>query len=210
MATTNKDGKTYLEENETKITVDPNYMDNSINFEEDQREDLDGANDAKKLSDQVVKLQGLEEELLVKEQELKELKRKVELVSAEVIPTMMQEMNISTLKLADGTSVEVKPVYGASIPADKREEAYKWLRENGLGDLIKNEVTVAFGRSEDDKAQQYAVLAQGQGYEPVQKLKVEPMTLKALVRERIENGLDMPSDLFNVFTSNRTKITRNK
>ena len=61
-----------------------------IDFEQDQREDLDGANDAKKLSDQVVKLQGLEEELLVKEQELKELKRKVELVSAEVIPTMMQ------------------------------------------------------------------------------------------------------------------------
>ena len=181
-----------------------------IDFEKDQREDLDGANDANKLSDQVVKLQELEAELLIKEQELKEVKRKVELVSAEVIPTMMQEMNISTLKLADGTSVEVKPVYGASIPADKREEAYKWLRENGLGDLIKNEVTVAFGRSEDDKAQQYAVLAQGQGYEPVQKLKVEPMTLKALVRERIENGLDMPSDLFNVFTSNRTKITRNK
>ena len=181
-----------------------------INFEEDQRENLDGANDANKLSDQVVKLQELEAELLVKEQEYKEMKRKVELVSSEVIPTMMQEMNISTLKLADGTSVEVKPVYGASIPADKKEEAYKWLRENGLGDLIKNEVTVAFGRSEDNKAQQYAVLAQGQGYEPIQKLKVEPMTLKALVRERVEAGLDMPSDLFNLFTSNRTKITRSK
>jgi len=181
-----------------------------INFEADQREELDGANDANKLSDQVVKLQELEAELLVKEQEYKEMKRKVELVSSEVIPTMMQEMNISTLKLADGTSVEVKPVYGASIPADKKEEAYKWLRENGLGDLIKNEVTVAFGRSEDNKAQQYAVLAQGQGYEPIQKLKVEPMTLKALVRERIEAGLDMPSDLFNLFTSNRTKITRSK
>ena len=179
-------------------------------FEADQRADLDGANDANKLSDQVVKLQELEAELLVKEQEYKEMKRKVELVSSEVIPTMMQEMNISTLKLADGTSVEVKPVYGASIPADKKEEAYKWLRENGLGDLIKNEVTVAFGRSEDNKAQQYAVLAQGQGYEPIQKLKVEPMTLKALVRERVESGLDMPSDLFNLFTSNRTKITRSK
>ena len=97
----------------------------SIDFEKDQREDLDGANDAKKLSDQVVKLQELEAELLVKEQELKEVKRKHELVSSEVIPTMMQEMNISTLKLSDGTSVEVKPVYGASIPADKKEEAYK-------------------------------------------------------------------------------------
>ena len=186
------------------------YKMSNINFEADQREDLDSVNEAGSLAEQVVKLQKLEEELLAKEVEAKELKRKVDLVSSEVIPTMMQEMNISTLKLADGTSVEVKPVYGASIPADKKEDAYTWLRENGLGDLIKNEVTVAFGRSEDNKAQQYAVLAQGQGYEPVQKLKVEPMTLKALVRERIENGLDMPSDLFNLFTSNRTKITRNK
>ena len=93
---------------------------NNIDFEQDQRADLDGANDANKLSDQVVKLQQLEDQLVAKEEELKELKRKVELVSGEVIPTMMQEMNISTLKLADGTSVEVKPVYGASIPVAKK------------------------------------------------------------------------------------------
>ena len=182
----------------------------SINFEEDQREDLGAVNEAKNLSDQVVKLKKLEDEVVSKEEELKELKRKRDLVSGEVIPTMMQEMNISTLKLADGTSVEVKPVYGASILVAKREGAFKWLRDNGLGDLIKNEVTVAFGRNEDNKASDYAILAKGQGYEPVQKLKVEPMTLKALVRERLEAGQEMPSDLFNLFTGNRTKITRNK
>ena len=182
----------------------------SINYEEDQRKDLDSVNESDKLSDQVVKLKDLEDLLVSKEEELKELKRKVDLVSGEIIPTMMQEMNISTLKLADGTSVEVKPVYGASIPTKSKEEAFKWLRDNGLGDLIKNEITVAFGRDEDNKAQQYAVLAQGQGYEPIQKLKVEPMTLKALVRERLESGQEMPSDLFNLFTGNRTKITRNK
>ena len=183
---------------------------NNINFEQDAREDLDSVNEGKKLSEQVVKLQKLEEEVVAKEGELKELKRKAELLSGEVIPTMMQEMNISTLKLADGSSVEVKPVYGASIPVSRKEEAFKWLRDNGLGDLIKNEVTVAFGRNEDNKAIAYANLAQGQGYQPVQKLKVEPMTLKALVRERLEAGLEMPSDLFNMFTGNRTKITRSK
>jgi len=181
-----------------------------INYEQDQRKDLDSVNESGKLSDQVVKLTNLEDELANKEKELKELKRKVELVSGEIIPTMMQEMNISTLKLADGTSVEVKPDYGASNLVAKREGAYKWLRDNGLGDLIKNEVTVAFGRNEDAKASDYACLAKGQGYEPVQKLKVEPMTLKALVRERLEAGQEMPSDLFNLFTGNRTKITRNK
>ena len=180
----------------------------SINFEEDRKESLGEVDNAKALSDQVTKLQVLEDEIVEQEKKLKELKRNQELLSGEVIPTMMTEMNISTLKLADGSAVEVKPVYGASIPVAKKEEAYTWLRENGLGDLIKNEISVAFGRNEDNKAMAYATLAQGQGYEPIQKLKVEPMTLKALVRERLEAGLEMPSDLFNLFTGNRTKITR--
>ena len=182
----------------------------SINFEEDRKESLGEVDNAKALSDQVTKLQVLEDEIVEQEKKLKELKRNQELLSGEVIPTMMTEMNISTLKLADGSAVEVKPVYGASIPVAKKEEAFNWLRSNGLGDLIKNEVTVAFGRNEDNKAIAYANLAQGQGYQPVQKLKVEPMTLKALVRERLEAGLEMPSDLFNMFTGNRTKITRSK
>ena len=182
----------------------------SINFEEDRKESLGEVDNAKALSDQVTKLQVLEDEIVEQEKKLKELKRNQELLSGEVIPTMMTEMNISTLKLADGSAVEVKPVYGASIPVAKKEEAYTWLRENGLGDLIKNEIAVAFGRNEDNKAMAYATLAQGQGYEPIQKLKVEPMTLKALVRERLESGQEMPSDLFNVFAGNRTKITRSK
>ena len=182
----------------------------SINFEDDRKESLGEVDNAKALSDQVTKLQSLEDEIEEQEKKLKELKRNQELLSGEVIPTMMTEMNISTLKLADGSAVEVKPVYGASIPVAKKEEAYTWLRENGLGDLIKNEISVAFGRNEDNKAMAYATLAQGQGYEPIQKLKVEPMTLKALVRERLESGQEMPSDLFNLFAGTRTKITRSK
>jgi len=182
----------------------------SINFEEDKKEVLEMStdNDKKSLSDQVEKLKNLEDHILAKEEELKTLKQQADVVSGEVIPTMMLELNISTLKLADGSAVEVKPVYGASISAEKKEEAFEWLRSNGLGDLIKNEITVSFGRNEDNKAIAYATLAQGQGFQPSQKLKVEPMTLKALVRERLESGKEMPTELFNVFAGNRTKITR--
>tara|TARA_A100001201_G_scaffold92345_1_gene80453 strand:- start:6655 stop:7218 length:564 start_codon:yes stop_codon:yes gene_type:complete len=182
----------------------------NINFEEDKQNQLklSSDNDKKTLSQQVEKLKSLEDKLKKAESDLKKLKQEADALSNDIIPTMMTEMNISTIKLADGTAVEVKPVYGASIPLDKKEEAYNWLRSNGLGDLIKNEVTVSFGRNEDNKAMAYATLAQGQGYQPVQKLKVEPMTLKALVRERLESGKEMPTDLFNVFAGNRTKITR--
>ena len=180
----------------------------TINYELDQAESITQANDAKSLSDQVIKLRNLEDKISLAENNLKKLQEEADILSGDVIPTMMQEMNISTLKLADGSAVEVKPIYGASISAERKEEAFNWLRTNDLGDLIKNEVTVSFGRNEDNKAIAYANLAAENGYQPSQKLKVEPMTLKALVRERIEAGKDMPSDLFNVFAGNRTKITR--
>ena len=179
----------------------------SINFEQDRQTTLTKVDDAKSLANQVLKLKSMEDDLAKKEDAIKKLKKDIEVISGEVIPTMMQEMNLSSLKLEDGSSVEVKPVYGASISSAKKEEAFNWLRNHNLGDLIKNEITVSFGRNEDNKAIAYANLAQGQGYQPVQKLKVEPMTLKALVRERLESGQEMPTDLFNVFAGNRTKIT---
>ena len=182
----------------------------SINLEEDKVDSLANVqtNDIKQLSEQVIKLRGLEDKLAKQEEELKKTKKDVEVLSGDVIPTMMTEMNISKFSLEDGAGVEVKPVYGASIPKAKEEEAFNWLRNNGLGDVIKTMITVSFGRNEDNKAANFAVLAQGQGYQPTQKLKVEPMTLKALGRERTEKGLEMPTDLFNVFAGNRTKITR--
>ncbi len=121
---------------------------------------------------------------------------------------MMEKMHITKLKLKDGESVEIKKIYGASIPPENQEQAFTWLRNNGLGDIIKNDVTVTFGRGEDNKAADYAVLARGQGYEPVQKIGVHPQTLKAVVRERLESGQEMPSDLFKTYAGNSTKITR--
>ena len=182
----------------------------SINLEEDKIDSLanTSSNDMQALSDQVIKLRNLEDDLEKQEEKLKKLKNDIDVLSGDVIPTMMTEMNVSNFTLADGAGVEVKPVYGASITVAKKEEAFNWLRNNGLGDLIKNEITVSFGRNEDNKAAEYASLAQGQGYQPNQKLKVEPMTLKALVRERLESGKEMPTDLFNVFAGNKTKITR--
>ena len=179
-----------------------------MDFEKDQEEVLDRTENIKSLADQVKRLRDLEDEFKEDEESLKNKKREIEKISGEVIPTLLSEMGLSSLKLADGSAVEVKPYYAANISVNNREAAYNWLRSNGLGDIIKNEITVSFGRNEDNKAATYANLAKGQGYQPTQKLKVEPMTLKALVRERIEAGKEMPTDIFTVFVGNRTKLTR--
>jgi len=179
-----------------------------INFEKDQEEILDRTENLSSLAGQVKSLKALEDEVKADEELLKEKKKELERISGEVIPTLLSEMGLSSLKLADGSAVDVKPYYGANISEKNREAAYNWLRSNGLGDIIKNEITVSFGKDEDNKATTYVNLARGQGYQPTQKLKVEPMTLKALVRERTEAGKEIPADIFNVFVGNRTKITR--
>ena len=179
-----------------------------INFEEDRIDSVTQIDSSKTLSDKVIELRNLEDQIATSEDKIKLLKEEAKQISNFDIPTMMEEMNISKLKLKDGASVEVKPFYGAYITPDKQEKAFNWLREHGLGDIIKNDVTVTFGMGEDNKATAYAVLAKGQGYEPVQKIGVHAQTLKAVVRERTESGQNMPADLFNTFVGNQTKIIR--
>ena len=182
----------------------------TINFEEDQQQVIRKTDNIQSLADQVEKLEDLNKRLELQEENIKNTKKQIDNISGEVIPTMMSEMGLSHLKLMDGSSVDVKPNYSASISIANREAAFGWLRNNGLGDIIKNEISVSFGRNEDNKAADYANLAESHGYQPQQKLKVEPMTLKALVRERIEAGKEMPTEIFNVFVGNKTTIKRNK
>ena len=177
-------------------------------MEQDQTEVIKSTTNIKTLSDQVLKLRAMEDQLKIMEEALKTRKKEIDRISGEVIPTMLSEMGLSQLKLADGSSVDVKPFYSATISAQNKDRAYNWLRTNGLGDIIKNDISVSFGRNEDDKAAKYADLAKSNGFQPTQKLKVEPMTLKALVRERIEAGKEMPTEIFNVFVGNKTTIKR--
>ena len=111
-------------------------------------------------------LKDLEDEIANAEASVKKLKEKANAISQFEIPSMMEEMNLKKLKLTDGEVVEISNFYSAKITDEAA--AFNWLRENGRGDIIKNEITVTFGRGEDNKAAAYAHLAKGQGFEPVQ------------------------------------------
>ena len=176
-------------------------------FERDQQEIIQKT-DIQQLSGYCLELQALEDDITSKEEELKKQKEKADKIASEIIPNMLAEQGLSSLKLADGSAVEIRKTYSCTVKKDSLQSAYQWLRDNGLGDIIKNEVFVTFGKGEDNKAQDLLDLEEQSGYEPRQKQKVEPMTLKALFRERIEAGLDMPSDSFNLFVKDQTKISR--
>jgi len=166
--------------------------------------------DPQKLSEELEKLKTIQAQIQKKEEELKDLKSDEKVQSGVVIPKIMEEMNLKTLTLRDGSEVSVKKIYSATIKADKKAEAYQWLRDNGLGDIIKNNITVTFGQGEENKAMAYATLAKGQGYEPAQEEKVHAMTLKVTMEDWKNKGHDVPEDLFWTFDGNQTKIKSKK
>ena len=108
--------------------------------------------DPDKLSQEVEKLKSIQNQISNLEAQVKDLKEDEKYFSCVIIPKLMEEMNLSSLKLRDGSELSVKQIYSASIKADKKAEAIHWLRETGLGDIVKNNITGSFGQNEDNKA----------------------------------------------------------
>src|SRR6056300_618316 len=153
------------------------------------------------------KLLETQKQILTTEEELKKLRDVEDTLSEQTIPNLMHKIGLELLKLKDGSSVEVKPKYKARIPESRSEEAFSWLRENGHGDMIKNQVTMEFGMKQDNEAKSIVEELKNKGLPVQQKQFVHPSSLRGFVREQIQDhGKDVPADLFGVYIANKTKI----
>lgn len=165
------------------------------------------ADTGKALSGFVRELRKVEKEIEGVEEHLKHLKSKKHTLSTERIPELMDEMGMERLDV-DGVTVTRKMVIHASIPVNRKEEAFAWLRENNLDDIIKNDVTCSFGKGEDNVAGDVFGLLQERGFDPKTKTHVHPSTLKAFVKERITDGKPIDLDLFGAYINNSAEIRR--
>lgn len=140
------------------------------------------------------------------ELQLKRAKEELRKVQEDLLPAALSEFGVHELVMKDGSKVKVKEDVKASISKDRQSEAFSWLRNHGFDDIIKNVVSIPFGRGEDEKAAQLIVNLDKEGFAPDQEMWVEPMTLKAFVREQIRNGTPVPEDVFGVYIINKATI----
>ena len=170
--------------------------------------------DALKVSDdQVSGISGLarrakllEKEISEMEDTLKERAEQYRKLTEQTIPEAMAEAGMKKFVMEDGSMIDVKPFYSASIPKARQAEAFAWLREHGMDDIIKNTVSVRFGRGEGELCARLLNLLGQQGFPAEQAEKIEPQTLKAWVKERIEKGQPVDSELFGVYIGQKATI----
>lgn len=149
-------------------------------------------------------------EAAIKQQthDLKETEETLRRITEEALPVAMLELGLTSVTLDDGSSIMVEDSVHVGIPKPKEADAFEWLREHELGDVIKNEVTASYGKGEDGEATALIASLREAGVTYKQRESVHPGTLKALAKEKLVAGDPLPEDLFGVHIINRAIIKR--
>ena len=120
---------------------------NKINFESDAVTEIDQSK-FKSVAELLREQLKLEELIESMEETVKINKENLRRLSGEIIPEKMAELGMTATEMYDGSKVQVVEDVYVSIPKDpeKSKACYEWLDDNGLGDIIKNQVGMSFGK----------------------------------------------------------------
>jgi len=164
--------------------------------------------------------------------ELKERVKKGEKIIREIetefIPSIMEEIGMSEYKLADGSKVTMSSVVAGRIPSQgaidkakgdahddliaKRAECFDWLRNHNAGSIIKREFSFNLGKGDESEQAKNKLLEIADELKlPYQDAEnVHAMSLNAILKELVQNGVDVPVDTFGLFVGNKAKIVKPK
>ena len=154
---------------------------------------------------------------------LKQKKQSLMKLAEQDLPDLMQELNVKDFTLNNGAKCEIEDITSGSIPStsaiirakgDDRNEleirqqrCFDWLRANNAGSLIKSNVEVQFGRDEDQACNNFTEELRERNLFYRRAVGVHHKSLNSLIRERLEQGKDVPHDLFKLYVGRRAKLT---
>jgi hypothetical protein len=165
----------------------------------------------------------LEREIDSLENLLKEKKQSLTKLAEQDLPDLMQELNVKEFTLNNGAKCEIQDITSGSIPSasaiqraktdeDKNElevrqqQCFDWLRNTGNGSLIKSNVEVQFGKDEDKACNEFTEELRKKNLYYRRAIGVHPGSLNSMLRERLSDGKDVPSDLFKLYVGRKAKL----
>jgi hypothetical protein len=159
------------------------------------------------LSGLIKQVTSVEKVLAAKEAEVKDLKAQRQRYLFDLIPAKMQEIGLDKVEV-EGNTVSLTTFVSGTMPRDpiQKDIALAHLREIGASDFIKNKITVSFGVTEDNRAKALRADLEGQGFSTDVETKVEPMTLKKIIKEYVGNGKEIDLEIFNASIGTVAKI----
>lgn len=140
------------------------------------------------------------------DEEMKELNTKIKTIAQERLPEMMEDLGIEKIKLASGKEIQLSTFYNAKIPPAEWANAVEWLEKTHNDGIIKSGFSVTMNRGEKQLADEAKDALRKVGIAVEVEDKIHPSTLKAFVREQIENEEELPREIFGVYEGKIVKF----
>lgn len=185
------------------------------NFDYGEDADLDREN-KNEIMDKLTTSATEQARLIVKiskqEEEIAKLKTDFKKLSEDTIPKLMEELKLDEIKTSNGFKVEIIKAMRASIPAKdekKKGEALQWLIDHEFENLIKKQFKIEFGKRESKVAKRFERDLNKRKH----KLRwsaqetVHPKTLSAFIDEQMQNGKQIPMDIFQAAYVKKAEVT---
>lgn len=169
------------------------------------------------LRDMAVHMERLEDAIKNGEKKIKEWKKELTTLSQETLPNKMAELGIPGIDLTTGRRIQIEPIVAAKMPKKEESEVYaraiKWLDAHNLGDIVKREIAVSFGKESEEQSKRVMeeIKRITNGEVPVfERQDVHYQTLNATLKEEQRQGRPLPSgdDGFDIYVGPRAKLVR--
>lgn len=144
-------------------------------------------------------------------------KRKGELAAAEhtaktlserIIPELMERAKMESFRTSTGLNVSIGEKIQATIPKAKKPDALGWMKAKGYGNLIRTEIVAEFDTGKEAEA--LALFENIRKLNTVNHTSVEsnihPSTFRSWAIKRLEEGIELPSDLFSIFRQRQASL----
>lgn len=177
-------------------------------FEEIQS--LDKLEQISRLADQQ---QLFEEDLEKLEKAVADKQKQLDDVQIKMLPELMKEVGQQKLTTRSGVIVEILPGFHHKIPEGKNSEAMTWLEEHGFDRIIKRAFIVLFNKKEDSawcKKFRRDMLKRKKPLNYKETQEVHHQTLKSQIVKMIEDGIQVPKDLFGIFERPEARLQMDK
>lgn len=161
-----------------------------------------------KITNTVHELLAVQDEVAAAEAALKAAQEREKNLIETQLPALMDEAKQKRLTTLDGYEIERSEVVRASISAGNMPQATAWLIANGQGAIVKRELTLKFGKGEEQRAAEAVDTLREHSFTPTDKMSVHPQTLAAMVREKLAEGKELPMDLLGVYIQPLVKIKK--
>ena len=136
------------------------------------------------------------------EEEVKQLKEAKKQLEEGTIPDAMLEIGVNSLTLMTREVVTVKPFYYARVPKEP-EQFFTWLRANGFGGMIKDEIKVY---PDSDIIEELVNMMKSLGIEHEVNSNVHWKTLESWFKECIEAGAKFDDSLFPHYVGRKVTV----